>query len=92
MDNKPSFESKSLILAQQICDCPEVPNALANSSHPCSKVVRIQNAMVADDERSLPNSLLEDLIKQTFPFWQHSIIQQNPIFWFIVTMENIEVV
>ncbi len=57
------IDSKSLTLAQQICDCPEVPNALANSSHPCSKVVRIQNAMVADDEsmRQRPEPWIGDI-------------------------------
>ena len=55
--------SQVSLLAQQICDCPEVQNALSNSSHPCSKVVKVQNEMVAGDEsmRQRPEPWIGDI-------------------------------
>ena len=55
--------SQVSLLAQQICDCLEVQNALSNSSHPCSKVVNVQNEMVAGDEsmRQRPEPWIGDI-------------------------------
>ena len=55
--------SQVSLLAQQICDCSEVQNALSNSSHPCSKVVKVQNEMVAGDEsmRQRPEPWIGDI-------------------------------
>jgi hypothetical protein len=40
---------KSLKLATSICSCPEVDAALGNKSHPCNRVVSVQDEMVATD-------------------------------------------
>lgn len=40
---------KSLKLATSICSCPEVNAALGNKSHPCHRVVSVQEEMVATD-------------------------------------------
>jgi hypothetical protein len=40
---------KSLKLATSICSCPEVDAALSNKSHPCHRVVSVQDEMVATD-------------------------------------------
>ena len=62
--------SQVSLLAQQICDCPEVQNALSNSSHPCSKVVKVQNEMVAGDEsmRQRPEPWIGDIQKSRVLF------------------------
>ena len=42
---------KSLKLATSICSCPEVDAALGNKSHPCHRVVSVQDEMVATDAK-----------------------------------------
>jgi hypothetical protein len=41
--------NKISLLAKSICDCPEVARALNDVSHPCNKVVAVQNAIASVD-------------------------------------------
>ena len=53
------------LLASSICDCSEVKRALDSQSHPCHKVVAVQNEMVANDksQRQRPEPWIGNLAK-----------------------------
>lgn len=53
------------LLASSICDCSELKKALDSKSHPCHKVVAVQNEMVANDksQRQRPEPWIGNLAK-----------------------------
>ena len=69
------------LLAQKICNCPEVSIALTDKKHPCHKVVNVQNEMISEapDTRQRPEPWIGNLASAKVLFLSSNpSISDNP--------------